>query len=289
MEYIYIDGEFFPRGEAKVSVYDHGLLYGDGIFEGIRLYEGNIFRMKEHNDRLFAAAKAIGLTIPHTPDEITEIVAESCRRNNLTNGYIRLVITRGVGDLGLSPLKCSKPSVICIAASIQLYPEELYEKGLSLMTAAQRRNKATILDPQIKSLNYLNNILARMEGDNRGFPEVLMLTHDGIVAECSADNVFIVRKGEIWTAPLHVGILDGITRGTVIDIAKKEDITLYEKEFTLFNVYGADEMFITGSGAEIVPVVSLDDRTIGDGKPGPITKKILKEFRELRTQEGVSI
>ncbi len=289
MEYIYIDGEFFPRGEAKVSVYDHGLLYGDGIFEGIRLYEGNIFRMKEHNDRLFAAAKAIGLTIPHTPDEITEIVAESCRRNNLTNGYIRLVITRGVGDLGLSPLKCSKPSVICIAASIQLYPEELYEKGLSLMTAAQRRNKATILDPQIKSLNYLNNILARMEGDNRGFPEVLMLTHDGIVAECSADNVFIVRKGEIWTAPLHVGILDGITRGTVIDIAKKEDITLYEKEFTLFNVYGADEMFITGSGAEIVPVVSLDDRTIGDGKPGPITKKILKEFRELRTKEGVSI
>ncbi len=289
MEYIYINGEFLPKDEAKISVYDHGLLYGDGIFEGIRLYEGNIFRMKEHNERLFAAAKAIGLTIPHTPDEITEIVAESCRRNNLTNGYIRLVITRGVGDLGLSPLKCSKPSVICIAASIQLYPEELYEKGLSLMTAAQRRNKATILDPQIKSLNYLNNILARMEGDNRGFPEVLMLTHDGIVAECSADNVFIVRKGEIWTAPLHVGILDGITRGTVIDIAAKEGTPLYEKEFTLFNVYGADEMFITGSGAEIVPVISLDDRTIGDGTPGPITKNILKKFRELRTQEGVTI
>lgn len=289
MEYIYLDGEFVPKAEAKISVYDHGLLYGDGIFEGIRLYDGNIFRMKEHVDRLYAAAKAIGLTIPHTPEEITEIVAESCRKNNLSNGYIRLVITRGVGDLGLSPLKCEKPSVFCIAASIQLYPEELYEKGLSIMTAAQRRNKATILDPQIKSLNYLNNILARMEGDRRGFPEVLMLTHDGIVAECSADNVFIVRKGEIWTAPLHVGILDGITRGAVIDIAKEEGIPLSEREFTLFNAYGADEMFLTGSGAEIVPVVMLDDRTIGTGKPGPITKKILQKFRTLVTKDGVKI
>ncbi len=289
MEYIYLDGEFVPKAEAKISVYDHGLLYGDGIFEGIRLYDGNIFRMKEHVERLYAAAKAIGLTIPHTPEEITEIVAESCRKNNLSNGYIRLVITRGVGDLGLSPLKCEKPSVFCIAASIQLYPEELYEKGLSIMTAAQRRNKATILDPQIKSLNYLNNILARMEGDRRGFPEVLMLTHDGIVAECSADNVFIVRKGEIWTAPLHVGILDGITRGAVIDIAKEEGIPLSEREFTLFNAYGADEMFLTGSGAEIVPVVMLDDRTIGTGKPGPITKKILQKFRTLVTKDGVKI
>ncbi len=289
MQYIYIDGEFLPKDEAKISVFDHGLLYGDGIFEGIRLYEGNIFRMKEHNDRFFAAAKAIGLKLPHTPDEITEIVAESCRKNNLTDGYIRLVATRGVGDLGLSPSKCAKPSIICIAASIQLYPEELYETGLAIVTAAQRRNKATILDPQVKSLNYLNNILAKMEGERQGAPEVLMLTHDGIVAECSADNVFIVKNGEIWTSPLHVGILDGITRGTVIDIAAKEGITLHEKEFTLFNVYGADEMFITGSGAEIVPVVELDGRTIGDGKPGPIAKKILKEFRVLRTQEGVKI
>ncbi len=289
MQYIYIDGEFVPKSEAKISVFDHGLLYGDGIFEGIRLYEGNIFRMEEHNQRLFSAAKAIGLTIPHTPEEITEIVAESCRKNRLTDGYIRLVITRGVGDLGLSPTKCGKASVICIAASIQLYPEELYEKGLSIVTAAQRRNKATIIDPQIKSLNYLNNILAKMEGERQGAPEVLMLTHDGIVAECSADNVFIVRNGEIWTSPLHVGILDGITRGTVIDIAREQNIPLYEKEFTLFNVYGADEMFITGSGAEIVPVVSLDGRTIGDGKAGPIAKKVLKEFRKLRTQDGVKI
>lgn len=286
---IYIDGEYVPKSEAKISVFDHGLLYGDGVFEGIRVYSSNVFKLGEHIDRLYNAAKAIALKIPIPKDEMTEVVLESCRRNGITDGYIRLVVTRGFGDLGLSPLKCPKPTVFCIAATINLYPAELYEKGLSIITAAQRRNKATIIDPQIKSLNYLNNILAKIEADRLGAPEALMLTEDGLVAECTADNIFIVRKGEIWTPPIHLGILDGITRSTVIKIAKESGYTLLEKEFTVFNMISADECFLTGTAAELIPVTLLDGKTIGDGTVGPVTKDLLARFQAYTPIDGVRI
>lgn len=276
---IYIDGEFVKRSDAKVSVFDHGLLYGDGIFEGIRAYNNRVFRLDDHVDRFFAAAKAIMLDIPNTKAEIKEIVTETCRKNNLRDGYIRLVATRGVGDLGLSPAKCAAPTVFCIAAGISLYPKEMYENGLPVITATQRRNKATVVDPQIKSLNYLNNILAKIEANRAGAQEAIMLTHDGIVAECTGDNIFIVKDGVIYTPPIHVGILDGITRRTVIELAKKADYEVRETEFTLFNVYNADECFLTGTAAECIAVTSADGRVIGDGKAGEITKKLLELFK----------
>ncbi|WP_341877903.1 branched-chain-amino-acid transaminase [Defluviitalea saccharophila] len=286
---IYLDGEYVKKSEAKISVFDHGVLYGDGVFEGIRAYNGRIFKCKEHIDRIYAAAKAIMLDIPMTKDEMKEVLLETCRRNNLRDAYIRLVVTRGAGDLGLSPTKCPRPTVFCIAATIELYPPEMYEKGMPVITAAQRRNKATIVDPQIKSLNYLNNILAKIEANRAGVPEAIMLNHDGIVAECTGDNIFIVKDGVIYTPPIHIGILDGITRRTIIDLAKEMGIEVYEKEFTLFNVYNADECFLTGTAAEAIAVTQVDGRVIGDGVAGPITKKLLEAFQAYANSNGEPI
>ena len=286
---IYLDGAFLKEEEAKVSVFDHGVLYGDGVFEGIRAYNGRIFKCKEHIDRLYAAAKAILLEIPISKEEMTEVLLETCRRNEIKDGYIRLVVTRGVGDLGLNPINCKRPSVFCIAGNITLYPEEMYTKGMPIVTATQRRNKATIVDPQVKSLNYLNNILAKIEANHAGVPEALMLNHDGIVAECTGDNIFIVKEGVIYTPPIHIGILDGITRRAAMDIAKELGYTVVEKEFTLFNVYNADECFLTGTAAEAIPVTSVDRRVIGSGVAGEVTKKILEGFKTYTNNNGTPI
>ena len=279
MQYVYLNGEFVESDKASVSVFDHGVLYGDGVFEGIRAYGGRVFRLGEHIDRIFAAAKAIALEIPMTKAELSQVVVDSCKKNNLTDCYIRLVVTRGKGNLGISPLNCEKPTVFCIAAGIKLYTDEQYEKGMSVITSVQRRNKATIVDPQIKSLNYLNNILAKIEANRAGAAEAIMLNHDGIVTEATGDNIFIVKNGEILTPPVYIGILDGITRRTVIEAAKKEGILVRETEFTLFNVYNADECFLTGTAAEAIAVTSVDGRTIGTGVQGEITKRILAAFR----------
>jgi branched-chain amino acid aminotransferase len=238
---------------------------------------------------MFNAARAIELVIPYTKQELVDIVLETCRKNGIADGYIRLVVTRGVGDLGLSPLKCPKPTVFCIAATIALYPSEFYEKGLKLITSTYRRNKATIIDPQIKSLNYLNNILARAQADRMGAPEALMLTEDGLVAECTGDNIFIVTDGEIWTPPIHLGILDGVTRSSVIEIAQEAGYTVREKAFTLYNVYSADECFLTGTAAEIIAVTEVDGRIIGKGTAGRITMNLLDEFQDYVKGKGEKI
>ena len=291
MDYIFLNGEFVEKDKATVSVFDHGVLYGDGIFEGIRAYNGRVFRLGEHVDRFFAAAKAIMLDLPYTKQEISDIVVETCRKNKMNDCYIRLVATRGKGDLGLSPKNCDKPTIFCIAANVSLYPKEMYENGMPLITSVQRRNKATIIDPQIKSLNYLNNILAKIEANRAGVPEALMLNHDGIVCECTGDNIFIIKDGVIYTPPVYIGILDGITRRVVIELAKKLGYQVVETQFTLFNVYSADECFLTGTAAEAIAVTKVDDRVIGTGKCGKITAEILKAFREYaKTPEcGVKI
>lgn len=288
-EFVYIDGKYYSKADAKISVYDHGLLYGDGVFEGIRVYSSKILKLHAHVDRLYNSAKSIFMTIPVSKDEMCNIVKESCKKNNIDNGYVRLVVTRGIGDLGLDPRKCSQHSIICIAANIQLYPKEFYEKGLSIVTATQRRNKATIVDPQIKSLNYLNNILAKIEATRNGVNEAIMLNEDGIVAECTGDNIFIIKDNVIFTPPMHAGILNGITRQIVLELAQKNKMPLFEKIFTLFNLYNADECFLTGTAAEVVPVIKVDERVIGDGKPGPVTNKLLTLFRDYVTKQGVPV
>jgi branched-chain amino acid aminotransferase len=286
---IYLDGEFVKQPDAKISVFDQGVLFGDGVFEGIRAYSGRVFKCKEHVDRLYDSAKMIMLRIPMSKEKLIEVILETCRRNDIRDGYIRLVVTRGIGDLSLFPKRKLKPTVFCIAGKISLYPKEFYEKGLSIVTAVQRRNKATIVDPQIKSLNYLNNILAKIEANQAGVPEALMLTQEGIVAECTGDNIFIVKEGKLYTPPIHVGILSGITRNTVMMIAEEMGIEVCEKEFTLFNVYSADECFLTGTAAEVVPVREVDQRVIGNGEVGPITKKLLKTFHEYSQNHGTPI
>ncbi|MDR0426820.1 MAG: branched-chain-amino-acid transaminase [Clostridiales bacterium] len=288
---VYLNGNFVDEAEAKVSVFDHGLLYGDGVFEGIRAYGGRVFQLEAHIRRLFAAAKAIDLAVPMSKAELAAVVTGTLARNRLTSGYIRLVVTRGKGDLGLSPATCKTPSVICIAADITLYPKEMYEKGMPIVTASARRNNATIVDPQIKSLNYLNNILAKIEANRAGVPEALLLTDKGIVAECTGDNIFIVTDGEVWTPPIHVGILDGITRRVVIGIARRLGYTVREKEFTLFNLYSADECFLTGTAAEAIAVTRADGRVIGQGVSGPVTNRLLAAFREevLKPENGMQI
>lgn len=286
---VYLDGEYKKLADAKVSVMDHGLLYGDGVFEGIRAYNGRLFKLDEHIKRFFSCAKYILLEMPLTFDQVKEVVIETCRRNNLRDGYIRLVVTRGPGDLGLGPNKCEKPFLFCIAATIQLYPEEMYKSGIPVITAQQRRNNATILDPQIKSLNYLNNILAKIEALHAGAQEAIMLAQNGVVAECTADNIFIVKDGIIYTPPVYCGALDGITRLTVIQLARDAGYTLIESEFTLFNVYNADECFLTGTGAECIPVTSADRRIIGTGVAGPVTEKILALYREYVNSTGAEI
>lgn len=283
---VWIDGQLVDESEAKVSVFDHGLLYGDGVFEGIRMYHNRIFKLEEHIERLYWSAKAILLEIPMTPAELTQACVETCKANGLRDGYIRLLVTRGKGTLGLDPRRCPKPSVIIIAATIQLYPEKYYDEGLTIVTVPTTRNLVNSVNPAIKSLNYLNNILARIEANNAGVEEAILLNTDGFVAECTGDNVFIVHKGRLLTPPLSAGALYGITRGTVLDCARELGIPWAEPQLTRYDVYIADEMFLTGTAAEMVPVVKVDGRVIGNGKPGPVTLQLMKAFREKTKTDG---
>ncbi len=286
---IYIDGKFYSEANAKVSVFDHGLLYGDGIFEGIRFYTGRVFRLEQHLERLWNSARSICLDIPMTRQEMTEALLETIRQNHLRDGYIRLVVTRGVGNLGLNPEQCKNPSVIIIAATIALYHEDFYRKGLSIVTVATRRSNPASLNPAVKSLNYLNNVMARIEANLASADEALMLNDAGNVAECTADNVFIIKHGQIFTPPTTAGALQGITRSVVFDIAGEFDIKVIEADFTRHDIFVADECFLTGTAAEIVPVVKADGRIIGNGKPGPITMRIIARFREMIHQTGTPI
>jgi branched-chain amino acid aminotransferase len=286
---IYLDGQFVDSAEAKISVFDHGLLYGDGIFEGIRLYEGNVFRLDAHLDRLWCSAKAILLTIPISRREMVEAVCECCRQNGLRDGYIRLVVTRGVGDLGLAPWLCAKPSVFIIADKIALYPPEYYTSGLSIVTVPTRRVGPAALPPMVKSLNYLNNILAKIEARQAGALEAIMLNDAGFVAECTGDNVFIVCQGRLLTPAAQQGALKGITRETIVAVAQALSLPFEEHDLTRYDLWNADECFLTGTGAEVIPVVKLDGREIGDGKPGPVTNRVLAEFRRRVLVEGTKI
>lgn len=286
---IYLDGKFVDQADAKISVFDHGLLYGDGIFEGIRLYQGNVFRLEEHLERLEYSAKAILLKMPWTRKEISDATCETCRQNGLSDGYIRLVVTRGVGDLGLSPWLCPRPSIFIIANKIALYPEEHYSTGLSIVTVPTRRINPSALSPAVKSLNYLNNILAKIEARQAGALEAIMLNDQGYVAECTGDNIFIVHKGEIITPAASQGALKGITRGSIFDIAKELSIPIREADLTRYDVFNADECFLTGTAAEVIPVVKLDGREIGTAKPGPVTHQVLQSFRRRVLSEGTKI
>lgn len=287
--WVYIDGRYVLKEEAKVSVFDHGFLYGDGVFEGIRAYRGRVFKLNEHLQRLYNSAKAIALRIPLKEGELKEKILETLRRNNLKDAYIRLIISRGKGDLGLDPEKCPQACVIIITDKIKIYPEEFYEKGLSVITASTRRNIPVALDPQIKSLNYLNNILAKIEANLGNVSEAIMLNKDGYVAECTGDNIFMVKEGTLFTPPMWVGVLKGITRNVVIELAQKENILVKEEAFSIASLYTADECFLTGTAAEIIPVTKVDGRVIGEGKSGKITKGLMKRFRELTFYEGISI
>lgn len=283
---IYINGEYFSREDAKISVYDHGLLYGDGVFEGMRIYGGRVFRLAEHLDRLWESATAIALKPPVTKAQLSDDVRETVRRNGLSDGYIRLVLTRGGNQLGLDPFRCEDPQLIIIADKISLYPESYYQDGLDLVTAATIRNHPAALSPRIKSLNYLNNILAKIEGLRAGCIEALMLNHKGEVAECTGDNIFIVKRGELLTPPVDAGILEGITRNAVLELAEKLDIVTRQVTLTRHDVFVADECFLTGSAAEVIPAVRLDGRDIGDGRPGPITRQLNEAFRRLVLEDS---
>src|SRR5712664_3171137 len=286
---IYVDGKFYAEGEAKVSVFDHGLLYGDGIFEGIRFYNGRVFRLEEHLHRLWDSARSICLEIPMTMRNMTEAVLETIRQNHLRDGYIRLLVTRGIGNLGLNPTQCKSPSVIIIAATIALYHEDFYRKGLTIVTCATRRSSPAALNPAVKSLNYLNNVMARVEANLAGADEALMLNDAGNVAECTADNVFIVKHGQIFTPPVSAGALRGITRSVVFEIAAELGVKVREADITRHDVFVADECFLTGTAAEIVPVVKADGRSIGNGKPGSITERIIARFRQVTRETGTPI
>jgi branched-chain amino acid aminotransferase len=286
---IYIDGTFYPESEAKVSVFDHGLLYGDGVFEGIRFYSGRVFRFNEHLDRLWESARAICLTIPLSREEMEKAVLETIRQNNLRDGYIRLLVTRGKGNLGLSPDRCPKASVIVIAATIQLYPPEKYETGMVMVTTATRRVSPAALSPAVKSLNYLNNIMAKIEANNAGADEGLMLNEEGFVAECTGDNLFVVKRGEILTPPIYAGGLRGVTRQVVFEICEEFSIPIRESELARYDIYVADECFLTGTAAEVIAAIKLDTRVIGDGRPGPITQRIVRRFREITQSTGTEI
>jgi len=280
MTRVYINGEFFEKEHAKVSVYDHGLLYGDGVFEGIRIYSGKVFKHPEHIARLFESAKHIALDIPLTPAEMLKAVEDTVKENKKIDGYIRLIVTRGPGNLGLDPRSC-QPNVIVIVDDISLYPEELYDTGMRIVTASLIRNHPNALNPRIKSLNYLNNILAKIEAIRAGCLEALMLNHKGEVAECTGDNVFIVKKGVLMTPPPDAGILEGITRNAVIDLAREAEIPVRECTMTRHDIYAADECFLTGSAAEVIAVTDCDGRVIGNGKPGPVTNQLRDAFTKL--------
>jgi len=287
---IYLNGEFVPKEEAKVSVFDHGLLYGDGVFEGIRSYNGRVFRLYEHLQRLYDSAKVIRLTIPLRLEEMKEKILETLRRNNLRDAYIRAVVTRGVGDLGLDPDKCSKEGfVFIITDKIVLYDDECYKNGLDVITVPTRRNVPEALNPRIKSLNYLNNIMAKIEAKNSNVIEAIMLNSDGYVVECTGDNIFIIKNETIYTPPTYLGALEGITRDAVIELARNMGLKVEERIFNRYEVFVADECFLTGTAAEIIPVVKVDGRIIGDGCPGNITKKLIEAFRELTQTTGTPI
>ncbi|MEP6603395.1 MAG: branched-chain-amino-acid transaminase [Spartobacteria bacterium] len=286
---IYVDGKFFPEAEAKVSVFDHGLLYGDGIFEGIRFYNGRVFRLEEHLARLWDSARSICLEIPLSMTEMTEALLETIRQNDLRDGYIRLVVTRGVGNLGLNPAQCKRPSVIIITAQIALYPESVYKSGLTVVTCATRRTNPASLNPAVKSLNYLNNVMARIEANLANADEALMLNDQGNVAECTADNVFVIKHGQIFTPPISAGALRGITRSVAFEIAAELGIKITETDITRHDVFIADECFLTGTAAEVIPVIKADGRSIGDGKPGPISTRLIARFREIVRETGTPI
>ena len=286
---IYVDGEYYAENDAKVSVFDHGLLYGDGIFEGIRFYNGRVFKLDEHLDRLYDSGKAILLTLPLDRDQLREAVLETCRQNGLRDGYIRLLVTRGKGNLGLSPDRCPKASVIIIAATIQLYPPEKYETGMVMVTCATRRTSPAALLPAVKSLNYLNNIMAKIEANHAGADEGLMLNEEGYVAECTGDNLFVVKHGRVVTPPISAGALRGITRQVVFDVCEEFGIPIREAQMTRYDIYTADECFLTGTAAEVIAAIELDTRAIGNGKPGPVTQRIIARFREITQSTGTPI
>lgn len=283
---IYLNGKLVEKEKAVISVFDHGLLYGDGVFEGIRSYDGLIFKLREHIDRLYRSAEAIQLKMPMTKDDMIKAVKETLKANNLKGAYIRLVVTRGPGDLGLDPRKCKSSTVFIITDKIALYPEKFYRNGLEIITAKTRRNLTTALNPKIKSLNYLNNILAKIDAIKAGTEEAIMLSYNEYVAECTGDNIFMVKDGKLFTPPTDVGALEGITREAVIELAKSIKMYCEEKMLKLEDLYAADEVFLTGTAAEIIPVTAIDKKQIGNGKPGPITMRLLDEFKKLTKTNG---
>ena len=290
---IYIDGKWYPKSEAKISVFDHGLLYGDGVFEGIRTYRGLVFKLQEHLDRLWESAHTLMIRIPMTQKEMQKAIIETLKRNKFMDGYIRVVVTRGVGDLGLDPAKCKVASVFIITDKIALYPEAFYSEGLQIVTVPTVRNFPEAVSPAVKSLNYLNNILAKIEAKNSGCIEALMLNHQGYVAECSGDNVFMVKgegrnkKPVLMTPPVYLGSLNGITRGAIIEVAAQKKIEFREQVLTRHDLFNADEVFLTGTAAEVIPVVKIDGREIGSGKPGPVTLRLRQGFQTLTAKDGV--
>jgi len=286
---IYVDGKLMPKEDAKISVFDHGFLYGDGVFEGIRVYEGNVFRLDEHVVRLYESAKTLALKIPLTPEQMTQAILDTVSANGMRDAYIRLIVSRGAGDLGIDPHNCKEPSLVIIVGKISLYPAELYETGIDLITSSVPRIPTQCLDPRIKSLNYLNNILAKIEARQAGVPEALMLNLGGRVAECTADNIFIVKNGQLDTPDLMQGALGGVTRASVLQLAREAGIPTSETILGLHDIYNADECFLTGTGAEVMPVVTVDGRRISDGKPGRMTLDLLARFRELRVNDGANV
>lgn len=286
---VYINGRYYSRGNAKVSVFDHGLLYGDGVFEGIRAYNGKIFKLYEHIERLFESAKSIMLDIPIDRHALAGAVLATARENGLRNGYVRLVVTRGVGTLGLNPFNCENPQVIIIADKVTLYPKKMYQEGMAVVTVATTRNSAEAVNPRIKSLNYLNNILAKIEAINAGVPEAIMFNSFGFVSECTGDNIFIVKKDIVYTPSLYMGVLRGITRDTVIELAENLGYAVKQIVMNRHDIYNADECFLTGTAAEIIPVVKVDGRIVGNGRPGETTLKLTRVFRQLTQTEGVEI
>ncbi|MCM3240806.1 branched-chain-amino-acid transaminase [Heyndrickxia oleronia] len=288
-QWIFLNDRFVKKEEAVVSVYDHGFLYGDGVFEGIRMYSGNVFRLDDHIKRLYESAHSITLKIPYDQEELKQLIIETLRKNEFQDAYIRVVISRGVGDLGLSPFTCKHPGVIIIAEPLALFPKELYESGIEVVSVASRRNRSDVLDPKVKSLNYLNNILVKIEASLAGASEALMMNDQGYVAEGSGDNIFIVKDNVIKTPPGYVGTLEGITRNVIIELAKQLGFEIREDVFTRHDVYIADEVFLTGTAAEVIAVVKVDGRNIADGKPGPVTNKLLEAFRNVVTVDGTKV
>lgn len=286
---IWLDGELVEQNEAKISVFDHGLLYGDGVFEGIRVYNGRVFRLEEHIRRLFDSAKAIVLKLPWTAEEVCQHTVDTVNANGLTDGYVRLVITRGVGSLGINPFTCERPSMFIIASSISLYPPEYYKTGLDLITCATRRPAPAALMPQVKSLNYLNNVMAKIEAIQADALEAVMLNEQGFVAECTGDNLFIIRDGELLTPPVSDGALNGITRQVILELAEQLGVPSNEQRMTRYDIFTADECFLTGTAAEVIPVVSLDRRVIGDGSPGVLSKKFIAAFHDLTMKTGTPL